>query len=446
MVLIVHLNLDLFPILKTPKDKKHSLLSSNSLQIIVLIKTLLKTFDLERQQLRVVPADGQVTAVEPEARVATLLPHDSHLALIVEAPDITDLVGNFVTEHDPGLGSHVLVACGKDDLVGFELAAVGEAEAVGENGVDLLAVLDLDLALGDQLGSADVDVVASAALEVLEEETSAIGAAVDLEAGLVKTIENLLIVLGLLLTDGDLDGLEDGGGQAVNEKVGVVNLGSVFRVDALESDVSDGLGGDDVSAGSLDNGDVVALLEVVLSNVVSRVARSNNDGLLALAVLLSAGELGRVAQTVALEVLDTLHRGHVLLSGVTSRLDDVARVEGSLLDGAVLLLSLDSDGPRLGGVIPLGVDDGSPRPDVELQQRCVGLKELGELVLGGEDGPLGRELEVRHVVIPDRVVENQLVVSLPPVVADTVVLVDGDGLDAQHLKSGSGGQTSLAST
>jgi hypothetical protein len=43
-------------------------------------------------------------------------------------------------------------------------------------------------------------------------------------------------------------------------------------------------------------------------------------------------------------------------------------------------------------------------------------------------------------------VENQLVVSLPPVVADAVVLVDGDGLNAQHLKSGSGGQASLAST
>lgn len=96
--------------------------------------------------------------------------------------------------------------------------------------------------------------------------------------------------------------------------------------------------------------------------------------------------------------------------------------------------------------IPLCVCDGSSRPDVEFEESCVSFEELGKFVLGGEDGPLGWELHVWHVVIPDWVVENKLMVSLAPVVSYSFILIDGESVDAEHFESCGSSQASLAST
>ncbi|KAI6777340.1 hypothetical protein HG530_001285 [Fusarium avenaceum] len=263
--------------------------------------------------------------------MSTLLPNRPHLTLIIESPHITALICNRITKHHPRLGAHVLVPRRKDNLISLQLRTVRKAKTMGQNSFDLLAVLHLDLAVGDELGGANVDVVASAALEVLHQKAGAVGAAVHLEARLVETFEDLLVALGLLVAGFDSESLENRGGKSVDEEIGVVNMRTTFAVDALEADVGNGLGGNNVCAGALHHGDVVTLLEEVLSNVMSRVARAYDDGLLPLAVVLGSREFRRVTETIALEVGDALHIRHILLAGVTSGLDDVTRMECSPL-------------------------------------------------------------------------------------------------------------------
>ena len=91
---------------------------------------------------------------------------------------------------------------GKDDDVGLEERAVLEADAVGLELLDLDALLDLDLAVADELGAADVEVVSAAVAEVLRGQPAvrghaahlheqAAGVAVDLKASLLERVERL---------------------------------------------------------------------------------------------------------------------------------------------------------------------------------------------------------------------------------------------------------------
>lgn len=102
--------------------------------------------------------------------MAGLPPYRAHFAFRVITPDVADTVGYFITEDLSRLRPHVLVPSGEDDLVRFEFRAICKADAVWEDLIDFLALLHFDLSVDDQLRTADVDVVASAALEVFHEE------------------------------------------------------------------------------------------------------------------------------------------------------------------------------------------------------------------------------------------------------------------------------------
>lgn len=96
----------------------------------------------------------------PEPRVPRVPPQRAEFARLVKAPNVAKPVRDLVAKDEARLGPHVLVACGENDLVGLELRSVGELESVREHLCDFLAMLDLDLAVDDELGGADVDVVA----------------------------------------------------------------------------------------------------------------------------------------------------------------------------------------------------------------------------------------------------------------------------------------------
>lgn len=146
-------------------------------------QSLLHGLNLQRQQPRIVPAERQIPAHEPESRMSTASPNRPHLSFFVEAPDIPNAVRDFLPERDARLRAHVLVSCREDDFVRAEFRPVREAQAAGQDLGDLLALFDFDLAVCDHLARANVDVVSTAALEVFEQETGVVGAAVDLEAG-----------------------------------------------------------------------------------------------------------------------------------------------------------------------------------------------------------------------------------------------------------------------
>ena len=85
--------------------------------------------------------------------------------------------------------------------------------------------------------------------------------------------------------------------------------------------------------------------------------------------------------------------------------------------GERLAVALDLDGPLAGllGVRRAGGDGA--RPVRHLHHLGVELQPVADLVLGGEHGPVVRELEVRQVVVPDRVVQAQRLVAAAPLVA-----------------------------
>lgn len=411
----------------------------------MLIHTLLNTLDLQRQQSRVIPAQRHVATMEPEARVAAVLPYRAPLALFVETPDILDTIAEFIAVHVARLAAHVQVPRGKDNLVRLQGGAVGELQPVGENLGDLLALLDLDLAVGDELRRADVNVVAAAALEVLEEQAGAVRAVVELEAGLGEAVEDVLVVGALDGADLGLHGLEHGVGEAMEEQVGIVGRGRIFIEKALEGNLGDGLGGNDVGARTLDNSNVVARLVEVVRDIMARVAAAYHNCLLTLCILSRAGELGRMTEQMTLEVINALDIRKILLSRMSSRLDNMLGGKSPGFRGPIGFLALQHNSPLLGGLVPLRARELRRHPHVELHVLRVRLEPTAELVFGRKDGPVGWERHVRHVVVPDGVVEDQLVVPVAPVVANTLVLVNDEGVDAQHLQTNGCGKTSLTS-
>lgn len=271
-------------------------------------------------------------------------PHGAQLAFLVEPGHILDAVGQLVAEDPPGRGPHVGVSGCEDDLVGRQLLAIGEGEGVAVDGTDLLALLDVDLAVGDERGGADVDVIAAAALEVFHEEARVVGPVVELEAGLGEAVVEVVVAVGDLFGGVDVHAFEDGVGDGHEEQVGVVDGRAAFLVHAAQQHVQAGLGPHHVGAAALHHRDVVAVLVEVLRDVVARVAAADDDGVLAFAVGLHAGELRRVAEG-ALEVVHALDAREVHLARVARGLDDVAWVEGSGFFLAVRGLSLQRDGP-----------------------------------------------------------------------------------------------------
>jgi hypothetical protein len=70
-------------------------------------------------------------------------------------------------------------------------------------------------------------------------------------------------------------------------------------------------------------------------------------------------------------------------------------------------------------------------PVVELHDLGVHLEPVGDLVLGGEHGPVIRKRKVGQVVVPDRVVQSEALVPLAPGVPGAFVALDDDRGDAE---------------
>ncbi len=74
-------------------------------------------------------------------------------------------------------------------------------------------------------------------------------------------------------------------------------------------------------------------------------------------------------------------------------------------------------------------------PVVELHHLHVHLEPVGDAVLGREHRPVVRERQVRHVVVPDRVVQAERLVALAPGVAGALVLLHHE---RRHARGASG--------
>ena len=75
---------------------------------------------------------------------------------------------------------------------------------------------------------------------------------------------------------------------------------------------------------------------------------------------------------------------------------------------------------------------GRGAPVVELHDLGIHLEPVADLVLGREHRPVRRERQIGHVVVPDRIMQAERLVAVPPAVARTRVLLDDDGRHAVH--------------
>jgi hypothetical protein len=143
-----------------------------------------------------------------------------------------------------------------------------------------------------------------------------------------------------------------------------------------------------------------------------------------------------VTEDVALEVIQTLGvGGKIFLARMTCCLDDMLWVECACLYVSVGLGALDSHSPQPLSLIPRSGFKRCLDPDVELEELGISLEELSELVFGCEDRPVRRKVDVWHVIIPDGIMKDELVVSSSPVVTNSVLAINQKCLDTQVLQT-----------
>jgi hypothetical protein len=94
--------------------------------------------------------------------------------------------------------------------------------------------------------------------------------------------------------------------------------------------------------------------------------------------------------------------------------------------GYLLALALDDHLPLAGRLVVARAPRGGGAPVVQLHHARVHLEPVGDLVLGREHRPVRRELDVRQVVVPDRVVQAQRLVAVAPRVSRAGVALDDD--------------------
>ena len=198
----------------------------------------------------------------------------------------------------------------------------------------------------------------------------------------------------------------------------------LLGVERAEPDLHQRVRAHDVRRGALDHRDVGAHLPQRRADVVGGVVGADHDAPLA-RVRVGAGVLGRVV-LVALEVVHAGDVGHVRLAGHAGRHHELLRPQRDRL-----AVALDVQRPLAGvGVVrgALGLGAG---PVVELHHPRVHLQPVADLVLGREHRPVLRELDVRQVVVPDRVVQAQRLVAVAPAVAGPLAALDDDRRHAE---------------
>ena len=118
---------------------------------------------------------------------------------VAEAPDRADALGDVVAEQFPHQIFLPLVAGRQHDQVGGNGLAVLHLRALGDEAFDVGKLLQRDLALDDQVGAADVEIIAAAAGEIFELPAGAVLAEIELEADALQAVEQLLVELLRLL-------------------------------------------------------------------------------------------------------------------------------------------------------------------------------------------------------------------------------------------------------
>ena len=357
--------------------------------------------------------------MEPQAFLLGRLPHVAQLAfpgagvlwrVRAEAPAFAHLVGDVLADQLCRPAVHGTVAGGVDHEVGRQLGAVVQHHGVLCEVIDL-ALGQLDLAVGHQLRCPDVDVRAGPTAQVLEEQAGVVGAEVEVEAGLLEPVVELLVALPGLVALRFHDSRQHRVGQRGEDQVCLVVVDSVlhrfFRVEVAKGDVHQRIGLDDMGGGTLHHGDVCTRFPKCCADVVGRVVGTDHHDLLAL-VLVGTGVLAGMLLLSLEDVLsgELRHVGHARHAGGQHQLLG--------LEHHLLAVTIDLDGPFLRLVVPGGGGGFGLRPVIQLHDPGVHFQPVADLVLRREYRPVIGEGQVGQVVVPDRVMQAERLVALAP--------------------------------
>jgi hypothetical protein len=83
--------------------------------------------------------------------MSRLPPHCPDFALLLKAPQILNLLRQLISKDLPRLRPHILISRRENNLVCRQLKSISGLYPMGQNLRDFLALLDLDLAIDNEL-------------------------------------------------------------------------------------------------------------------------------------------------------------------------------------------------------------------------------------------------------------------------------------------------------
>src|SRR5206468_9474386 len=147
--------------------------------------------DLQRGVLRVDAALGEAPGDEPQARLGGAREHVAQLLLIAESPDGADASRDLVAEQLANQIFLSFVAACQHDQVRGERIAGAHPRPLGDEPGDIGKLHQSYLTGNDQIGTADIEVVAATAGEVLELPAGSVFPEIKLEAHALERIEKV---------------------------------------------------------------------------------------------------------------------------------------------------------------------------------------------------------------------------------------------------------------
>ena len=177
--------------------------------------------------------------------------------------------------------------------------------------------------------------------------------------------------------------------------------------------------------GALDHRDIDARLPQRRADVVRGVVGADDDDLLARRSRPGPGACDEWCCSPANSSMPR-ELEQVRLRGHAGREHELL---GPQLD--LLAVAVDDDRPLAVASSKDADLHGRGAPVVELHHLRVHLQPVADLVLGREHRPVLGELDVRQVVVPDRVVQAERLVALAPGVAGALVALDDDRRHAE---------------
>ena len=129
------------------------------------------------------------TAGEPQAGLRRADPHVAQfLAVGIEAPDRPDAAGDVGAEQRTDDVILSLVSGRQHHQVGLQRRAVGQLQSIADELPDVIRLDQPDRSVRDQLGTADIEIIAAAAGAEFQRPAGAVFAELQPEAGLLQPL------------------------------------------------------------------------------------------------------------------------------------------------------------------------------------------------------------------------------------------------------------------